>query len=260
MPVQRRCPLCGTALRFSLSPQSRQASPQLRLRAALRFFYRVLLHHVVHGDVPYTYGKRGKNACTPHRISEDDLKAIVLDIRRITHFARTKEQEFASYINRKNTFELRREMNALQKELSTMQKRSEELSMLFKRLYEDNVLGKITNEQFRMLSADYNAEQKVLQETIPQKQARLEKLKASAADVEGFIEMAKELNHIDELTPEILRLFIRRIEVGERSKKGSRNAPQRIRIIYRKIGDMDAAAREPEDGQTKAEETPVLTA
>ncbi len=209
----------------------------------------------------YTYGKRGKNACTPHRISEDDLKAIVLDdIRRVTHFARTKEREFAAYINKKNTFELRREMNALQKELTTMQKRNEELSMLFKRLYEDNVLGKITNEQFRMLSADYNAEQKTLQEAIPQKEARLEKLKASAADVEGFIEMAKEFNHIDELTPEILRLFIRRIEVGERGKKGSRNAPQCIRIIYRKIGDMDAAARELEYGQTKAEETPVLTA
>lgn len=208
-----------------------------------------------------TYGKHGKEACTPHRISEDDLKAIVLDdIRRTTHFARTKEREFAAYINQKNTFELRREMNALQKELTTMRKRNDELSMLFKRLYEDNVLGKVTNEQFRMLSADYNAEQKVLQDAIPEKEARLEKLKASAADVEGFIEMAKEFKHIGILTPETARLFIKRIEIGERSKKGSRNAPQSIRIIYRKIGDMDRAAQEPEDSSAKAEKTAVLTA
>ena len=64
-----------------------------------------------------------------------------------------------------------------------MIKRNAELSALFKRLYKDNVLDKISNEQFRMLSADYNAEQKQLATAIPEKQARLEKLKASAANV-----------------------------------------------------------------------------
>ena len=64
--------------------------------------------------------------------------------------------------------------NALQKELDTMQRRSDELTALFKRLYEDNVLGRITNEQFRRLSADYNAEQKTLEDTIPVKQERLQ--------------------------------------------------------------------------------------
>ena len=52
----------------------------------------------------FTYGKRGKDACTPHQIRETDLKAIVLDdLRRVTHFARMKERQFAEYINRKNT-------------------------------------------------------------------------------------------------------------------------------------------------------------
>lgn len=63
--------------------------------------------------------------------------------------------------------------------------------MLFKRVYEDNVLGVITIEQFRMLSANCNAEQKTLDEAIPKKEAELEKLKASAANVENFIEKAK---------------------------------------------------------------------
>ena len=49
-----------------------------------------------------------------------------------------------------------------------MQKRDGELSTLFKRLYEDHVLQRITTEQFRMLSADYNAEQKMLQKAIPE--------------------------------------------------------------------------------------------
>ena len=57
-----------------------------------------------------TYGKRGKDACTAHHITEANLNAIVLDdLRRVTHFARTKTHQFAAYINRKNTVQLRKE-------------------------------------------------------------------------------------------------------------------------------------------------------
>ena len=172
------------------------------------------------------------------------MKQIVLDdLRRVTHFARMKERQFAQYINQKNSVELRREMNTLQKDLDAMRKRNGELSILFKRLYEDHVLGRVTAEQFRMLSADYNAEQKTLNESIPEKEARLEKLRASAANVETFIEKAKQYTAINELTPELLRLFIQRIEVGERSVKYSRNAEQHIRIFYRDIGRIDSTMR-----------------
>lgn len=98
-------------------------------------------------------------------------------------------------------------MNALQKELDAMRKRDGELAMLFKQLYEDHVLGRVTAEQFRMLSGDYNAEQKALEDAIPEKEARLETLKASAAHVDTFIEKAKQYTAIDELTPELLNRF-----------------------------------------------------
>ena len=188
----------------------------------------------------YTYGKRGRSECTPHHIREEELYAVVLDdLRRVTHFARQKERQFAEYINRKNTAQLRQEINTLQKELDTMRRRRNELTALFKRLYEDNVLGRVTNEQFRLLSADYNAEQRELDKAIPQKEERLEKLKASAANVEAFIEKAKRYRTIDELTPQIVRLFISRIEVGERAVKHSRHSAQKIRIVYRDIGEWD---------------------
>ena len=122
----------------------------------------------------YTFGKRGKGNCSPHHVREMDLVKIVLDdIRRVTHSAGTQERQFAQYINQKNSVELRREMSALQKELDAMRKRDGELSMLFKRLYEEHVLGRVTAEQFRMLSGDYNAEQKILEVAIPEKEARL---------------------------------------------------------------------------------------
>lgn len=166
----------------------------------------------------YTYGKKGKDACTPHQIRQDDLYQVVLDdLRRVTHFARKKERQFAAYITRKNSQELRKEITGLQKEVDTMERRVQELTSLFKRLYEDNVLGRITNEQFRILSGDYNTEQKNLEDVLPGKKARLEKLKASASNVDAFIEKAKRFTTIEELTPELLRLFIQRIEIGERA-------------------------------------------
>ncbi len=189
----------------------------------------------------YTYKKKGKEVCSAHYIREQDLTQIILDdLRRVTHFARQKERLFAEYINRKNSAELRREINTLQKELDSMRRRNTELTALFKRLYEDNVLGRVTNEQFRILSGDYNAEQKELSAAIPEKESRLEKLKDSAANVEAFIEKAKRYTEIRELTPEILRLFISRIEVGEREEKYSRTAEQSIRIVYRDVGVMDS--------------------
>ena len=189
----------------------------------------------------YTYGKRGKTECTPHHIREDELCKIVLDdLRRVTHFARMKERQFAAYINQKDSKELSREMNAIQKELDSMRKRDGELSALFKRLYEDHVLQRITAEQFRMLSADYNTEQKMLQEAIPEKEGRLEKLKASAANAEAFIEKARRFTAIDELTPELVRLFVQRIEIEERAVKYSRSSEQSVKIVYRDIGNMDS--------------------
>ena len=199
----------------------------------------------------YTYGKKGKTACSAHHIRECDLTQIVLDdLRRVTHFARMKERQFAAYINQKNSAELRQEMNRVLRELDAMKKRSAELSKLFKRLYEDNVLGRVTDEQYRMLSGDYTDEQRMLEEQIPQKEQRLAQLQAREANVDAFIEKAKQYTTIDTLTPELLRLFIQRIEIGERDVKYSRNASQAIRIIYRDIGLVDSAMQ-PDEQQPK---------
>ena len=184
-------------------------------------------------------------------IRECELTQIVLDdLCRVTHFARMKERQFAAHINQKNSTELRQEMNRVLRELDAMKKRSAELSKLFKRLYEDNVLGRVTDEQYRMLSGDYTDEQRILEEQIPQKEQRLAQLQAREANVDAFIEKAKQYTAIDTLTPELLRLFIQRIEVGERETKYSRNSSQSVRIIYRDIGTVDSAMQ-PDEKQPK---------
>ena len=63
--------------------------------------------------------------------------------------------------------------------------------------------------------------------------------KRSSSNIARFIENAKRYTEIPELTAEILRIFIKRVEVGERAEKYSRTAPQEVRIYYRDIGLVD---------------------
>jgi len=108
------------------------------------------------------------------------------------------------------------------------------------------VLGKVTNEQFRMLSGDYNAEQKNLKERIPKAAERIEELQNSIANVTRFIDKAKRYTEINELSGELLNLFIEKIEVGERAERYSRTSEQKVIIHYRDIGVIGAFAVEAE--------------
>ncbi|MEG2377487.1 MAG: DUF4368 domain-containing protein, partial [Clostridia bacterium] len=81
--------------------------------------------------------------------------------------------------------------------------------------------------------------------TIPIKESKLEKLKNSVANVTAFIDEAKEITEINELTATILHRFIDRIVVGERTEKYSRTALQEIQIYYRYIGLLDDAIEQP---------------
>ena len=132
----------------------------------------------------------------------------------------------------------------LQKELEGMRKRDLELTALFKRLYEDNVLGRIPDEQYRTLSDEYTTEQKALRERMPTAEARMEKLKSSLTNVDRFIEKAKRYTDLTELTPELLRMFIAKVVVGEKAEKYSRTAPQDIWIHYREIGMLSDVKEE----------------
>lgn len=189
-----------------------------------------------------TYNKNGKDFCTSHYIREDAIKAIVLDdLRRVTHLARTHESLFGKYLNKKNTAQVQSEISNLQQKIVKLKHREEELKALFKRLYEDNVLGKIPNEVFRALSQDYLDEQKEIATAIPEKEKELEKLKSSIANLALFIAKAKQYPEFPELTSEILHLFIDKIVVGEKSERYSRTAFQQVTIYYRDVGLLDLA-------------------
>lgn len=184
-----------------------------------------------------TYKKKGAEVCSAHYIRECVLDEIVLeDIRRVTAMARENTAEFASYIGNRQSTEIRREVRRLETELAGMQKRSSELDAIFKRLYEDSVLGRITPDQFQTLSSSYALEQEQLKASIPQKEAVIQELKETVCGTDSFISRAKRYTDISELTPELLRLFIQKIVVHEKDVKWSKHAEQTVEIYYTDIG------------------------
>jgi len=125
-----------------------------------------------------------------------------------------------------------------------MRKRDLELTVLYKRLFEDNVLMRIPDEHYRTLSDEYNTEQKALRERIPKTEVRMDKLKSSLTNVDRFIEKAKKYTDLTALTPELIRMFIAKVVVGEKAEKYSRTAPQDIWIYYRDIGMLNDVKEE----------------
>lgn len=119
-------------------------------------------------------------------------------------------------------------------------------------------VSRIPDEQYRILSQEYTSEQKEIQEQLPIMEAQLQGLKDYSSNIARFTENAKRYTEIPELTAEILRIFIKRIEAGERAEKYSRTAPQEIRIYYRDIGLADELPQSM--AETVAEESPVEAA
>ena len=122
------------------------------------------------------------------------------------------------------------------------------------------MLGRIPNEHFRLLSAEYTTEQAALRNKLPKLEERLEQLQNSLTNVAQFIDKAKRYSNITELTPEILRLFIEKIVVGEKSQKYSRTAEQDIWIYYRDIGLMDTPMEQTFESEHQSEEYRILDA
>lgn len=203
-----------------------------------------------------TYKKDGES-CTGHYIRECVLDEVVLeDLRRVTAMARERPEEFAAYIGSRQSAEIQREIRRQEKELAATRKRKAELDAIFKKLYEDSVLSRITTEQFQMLSSSYTEEQNQIAAGIPQKEADIQRLRETVSGTDGFLDKAKRYMDITELTPELLRLFIEKIVVHEKEVKWSKHAPQTVEIYYNGIGFIDKQHQDMESLQPLKTEEP----
>ena len=182
--------------------------------------------------------------CTAHFIRTELLTAGVTEnLRKITSYAAKHEARFMKLLVEQNEDGGRRRNAARKKELETAQKRISELSAIFKRLYEDSVTGRISDERFSELSADYEAEQKELKERAAGLQAELSKSQEAAENAEKFMKVVRRHTSFEELTPTLLREFVEKIVIHESvaldGKRRGKLRRQEIEIYYSFVGKVE---------------------
>jgi hypothetical protein len=183
------------------------------------------------------YRKR-TSSCTAHYIRTVVLERLVLeDIRRVSVYAKEHEDEFVELVMERTMTRAQKEIAAKKKELEKSKRRISELDGLFKRLFEDNVSSRITDERFEKLSVDYESEQKQLTERTAVLEADLAEQGEKAANVGKFLSTVRKYTDIQELTPTLLREFVDKIIVHEPDRSSGKRE-QKIEIHYNFVGEL----------------------
>ena len=188
-----------------------------------------ILHHFVCS----TSRLKGKEVCTTHFI-----RAVVLEQGVLAHMRLTiacvanHEEQFRKAMGAKQKTEAKRELAA--------ERRIEELDRLFKRIYEDNANGKLSDSRFQMLSDDYEQEQKELREKLLRLNEEINQQEEQAENIDRFIGKVRKYLDLDELTPAILNDMVKTVYVHAPDKsKGYRE--QQIDISYDLVGILPAS-------------------
>lgn len=186
-----------------------------------------------------SYKKRTAD-CTAHFIRTDLLTAGVLDnLRKVTAYAQKHEARFVKLLIQQNEMGGKRKQAAATKQLEQVQRRIAELSRYIKRLYEDNVNGKISDERFMEMSADYEAEQRELKEKAAALQGELDKAQEATVNAEKFMNVVRKYLSIEELTHTLLREMVEKIVVYECEYDENEVRRQRIDIYYSFVGKVE---------------------
>lgn len=174
-----------------------------------------------------------------HYVRADALEEVVkLELRRLVEMLEIDESYFAQLLLRKNDEEREKDKKFLESELQKAIARSGTVSQLYEKLYEDNVIGKVSDEWFVELSHKYEKERMDLKAKIADTRHKIEELKNNNSEYGKFISAIRRFMQMDNLTSPLLRELIDHIDVFETEGTG-KNRTQRIVIYYRFIGYIE---------------------
>lgn len=174
-----------------------------------------------------------------HYVRADALEEVVkLELRRLVEMLEIDESYFAQLLLRKNDEEREKDKKFLESELQKAIARSNTVSQLYEKLYEDNAVGKVSDEWFIELSHKYEKERMDLKPKIADTRHKIEELKNNNSEYEKFISAIRRFMQMDNLTSPLLRELIDHIDVFETEGTG-KNRTQRIVIYYRFIGYIE---------------------
>ena len=178
-----------------------------------------------------------------HYIRLDFLEQVVLyEVKRLACFASEYENDFIKAMNRRSAKVAENTALRKQRELDALTARDRELDMLFERLYEDNVAGKIDDARFAKMSKRYEQEQGENAKKIKALRLELKKDESKRMDIDDFLETVRRYTDATTITKRMVAELIDHIEVYHAEKQdGVTN--QRVVICYNCIGAFDVPDR-----------------
>lgn len=183
-----------------------------------------------------TYRKKKKGLCTPHRIRVKDLKEVILqDLRKTCEYVVFHEKEFIENYLKSTTAEQQKAQAKAKSELSKTTARIEEINGIIRKLYEDNVKGKMTDERFDFLAKSYETEQAELRKKTEELKKIIAATEQDNDNLKKFLKIVEHYLCIEELTPEILHSFIDKIYIDETEIFDGKKM-QGVCIVYNFVG------------------------
>ena len=178
-----------------------------------------------------------------HYIRLDFLEQVVLyEVKRLACFASEYENDFIKAMNRRSAKVAENTALRKQRELDALTARDRELDILFERLYEDNVAGKIDDARFAKMSKRYEQEQGENAKKIKALRLELKKDESKRMDIDDFLETVRRYTDATTITKRMVAELIDHIEVYHAEKQdGVTN--QRVVIYYNCIGAFDVPDR-----------------
>ena len=175
-----------------------------------------------------------------HSIRTVILEELILEnLREIVSFASRSKDEFVRLVMDSDLRQRDRDLAKRKRQLADSEKRITELDAIFKRLYEDNISGKLSDERFQKLSADYEKEEQELKVLASSLRKEVELEESKSADVDRFLSVVERYTDIPELTSCILHEFVEKIIVHAASDPKGKNRTQEIDIYYKGIGALE---------------------
>ncbi|CAM3279435.1 MULTISPECIES: recombinase family protein [Paenibacillus] len=179
---------------------------------------------------------RGKAYCSFHYISYVDVYEIILkDIQRHAQTAKDQESAFVEMLAEMSQSQQKKQWGAAIKERDKLKKREIELQTVQRKLYEDNALGRISDEQYVALSRDFTAEQAQMKERLKLLEEQLGQAESKRESTTRFLELVRKYTDMKELSKPILNELIDKVVVFDAEKVNGKRV-QRIDIYYRFVG------------------------
>ena len=186
------------------------------------------------------YRNRARNdfLCTTHYIRKTVLKELVLaDLQRVLAYVKEHEQEFVRTAVECGEQAAKKALAQQRKELDKTERRMDELNLLFRKLYEDMALGRLSSEQFALLTSGYEDEKAALAKRTAELRQEIDTAAERGADVRRFVALVRRYSEISELTYENVHEFIDRILVHELDRETD---TRKIEIFYSFVGKVDS--------------------